>query len=139
MKKTITLPDGTVEVLEGTPEEIAAHEKLIRERTEKKRKPDVLKGVEVTGTEPVKLDPEVVRKLQELIEATKENRPVRPWYEMLPYSPPTCWYCGKQGCTQIHENPWAPQFIYAATSDRTCDGPIDVQFIPERDGGLIVS
>ena len=64
MRKTITLPDGTVEVLEGTPEEIAAHEGLIRERSgapsprpKAKKKPEVLRGLEVVGTEPTGFDP----------------------------------------------------------------------------------
>jgi len=46
MKKTVTLPDGTIEVLEGTPEEIAEHENLIRvpQKPKEKSGPEVLKG-----------------------------------------------------------------------------------------------
>lgn len=33
MKKTITKPDGTTEVVEGTPEEIAQYERQLREGT----------------------------------------------------------------------------------------------------------
>jgi len=143
MKKTVTLPDGTTEVLEGTPEEIAEHEKLIRERTEtpakKKKKPGLLQGAPpdmvTIGTEPVKFDPEVIKKLQELIDATKENKQVVPQ--------PACWYCGVVGCRNVHDNPWPqPTVIYGTAtiaSNTTCAIPRDAVFIPERDGGLIVS
>ncbi len=90
MKKTVTLPDGTTEVLEGTPEEIAAHERLIRERsvpiTEKKKKPEVLKGK----------PPEDA--LRELIEKMKtEPAPSAP-FPYVPNVAPTCSSCGGAPC-----------------------------------------
>lgn len=50
MKKTYKHPDGTEEILDGTPEEIAQLEKLLREKSEKKQRPDVLKGVPASTT-----------------------------------------------------------------------------------------
>ena len=131
MKKTVTLPDGTTEVLEGTPEEIAQHEKLIRERVGDKpvgrKKPDVLKGapdVVPTGeSAPARFDPEIIKKLQELIETTKENRRVTPWYELMP--PPSCSICGMVGCRSLHgEQFWPQTYItaqYSVTDNKTSD------------------
>lgn len=88
MKKTITLPDGTVEVLEGTPEEIAAHEKLIRERTEKqKRDPKVIKGKSLE------------EMIQELMKKIDEKRP-----DFLPWWPTErpIWIAS---CSQCHCHP----------------------------------
>lgn len=124
MKKTVTLPDGTTEVLEGTPEEIAAHEKIIREQgktiTEKRKKPEVLKGapadiVETGTSEPVRLDPEIIKKLQDLIDATKENGRLVPWYQLLPQ--PQCWFCGVVGCQRLHREEWpGTHFIYGTSA-----------------------
>ena len=120
MKKTVTLPDGTTEVLEGTAEEIATHERLIRERTRTdtpgKKKPDVLKGapdVVETGTEPVRLDEETIETIRKLLEKSAQ-----------PYSPgtafplaPTCWRCGRQGCTDLHLfDAWPPGHTISANA-----------------------
>src|SRR5690348_11587962 len=47
MKKTVTNPDGSTEVVEGTAEEIAAYERALKQKRqdESKRKPGVLKGI----------------------------------------------------------------------------------------------
>lgn len=103
MKKTVTLPDGTVEVLEGTPEEIAAHEKLIREKASRNpKKPDVLKGSEPTESEQA-------AKWQELIDALKKlEQPYQPyWPNQLIWVAP---------CSRCHTSPCVCQHIYYKTT-----------------------
>lgn len=97
MKKTVTLPDGTTEVLEGTPEEIAAHEKLIREQGKSapsKSKKDVLKGTGILDSE----------QLERLIEALKKTEPSSPpwWMHLNPIWEVTCSQCGQYNCICKH-------------------------------------
>jgi ferredoxin len=63
MKKTFKKPDGTEEIIEGTPEEIAEYERQVRERLGPSKKPSpsgfgILKGAPaVDWSEFVKLLP----------------------------------------------------------------------------------
>jgi hypothetical protein len=100
MKKTVTLPDGTVEVLEGTPEEIAAHEKLTREKVvkEQRKKPDVLKGDE----------DDLAKKLQEIFDKMPQlpqypQYPVQPWWPTeRPIWIASCSRCSSYPCICQH-------------------------------------
>ena len=70
MKKTITKPDGTTEVVEGTAEEIAEYERKVRQepiREAPPKKKDILKG----------------KSLQELLEEMQKAAPVIP--QFIPY------------------------------------------------------
>lgn len=97
MKKTVTLPDGTVEILEGTAEEIAKHEKLIRERVrtdEQRQKPEVLKGAGIEG----------FLELLKRLESVPAGPPI--WVA------PTCSRCYGSPC-QCHHLEWYPQYTTA--------------------------
>jgi hypothetical protein len=109
MKKTVTRPDGTTEVLEGTPEEIAAHEKLVREETKKKeKKPDVLKGKEQS---------ELMQWLEELQKRTKEIPSVPQWPQPAPiWVTPTCAKCYTSPCV-CHWIDLSPTIICQSVSD----------------------
>ncbi len=102
MKKTVTLPDGTTEVLEGTPEEIAAHERLVRGESKKeKKKPDVLKG-----KEPDKSDYfELQKWLEELQKATKDSRGLDPYW---PNRQGPIWVAP---CSRCYSNPCCCNWI----------------------------
>lgn len=109
MKKTVTLPDGTIEVLEGTPEEIAAHEKLIRERANPKRKPDVLKGSEEKSDN---------QKWQELMDALQKlQQPSTPYWPNQPIWVAPCSRCHSAPCQcqTIDLTPWITYRTTATT------------------------
>lgn len=90
MKKTITNPDGTVVVIEGTPEEIAAHEKAVRDSgkiKESKKKPEVLKGDSAS------------KLLEELLQLHRDQVYSQPiWIA-------TCSVCHRYNCICHHINP----------------------------------
>lgn len=77
MKKSIPKPDGTVEVLEGTPEEIAEYERKLRGDVKEAPKP-------TTG--PGLLTDDVKKLLESL---TEED--LRKAMEQLPPLPPPVW------------------------------------------------
>ncbi len=100
MKRTNKRPDGTEEVLEGTPEELAEYERRLREPA-KKPKPDVLKGSEAES--------ETAREwrqlLKDLADISRLSQPVYVPYLIPPpilVDPQPCWICGAYNCRQMH-------------------------------------
>ena len=129
MKKTVTLPDGTVEVLEGTPEEIASHEKLIREGrpVPKKSKPDVLKGAP--------MEPDDLEKLIELIKGLPKvepvvSPPIHPWW-------PNDYWLGKPiwivSCSMCQSYPCVCRYheMYRITCGTYTSDGMGLKLLPE--------
>lgn len=103
MKKTFKRPDGTEEIIDGTPEEIAAYERSMLDRypaNESKKKPDVLRGKEdVTLDELIRCS-DFVRKifLEELAKnSIKIDFPTNPALNIE-----ACRFCGKYNCNDYH-------------------------------------
>jgi hypothetical protein len=99
MKKTITHPDKSEEVIEGTADEIAQYEKAKREQANESPKPSKKK---------ILLTEEVVRAIARE-EAAKQVQPVR--YEFHSH----CIGCTK--CQPISPYPWYTQPIWIGTPD----------------------
>lgn len=101
MKKTVTRPDGTQEVVEGTAEEIAEYEKKLREAPKGKGKKPILHGAEVDGVPLSDDEVNVVRLKRAGLLPQKEYvfypqwQPVQTWLKW-------CSVCGVFGCTTNH-------------------------------------
>jgi len=84
VKKTYKHPDGTEEILDGTPEEIAELERLLDRPKRLEKKPEVLKGKNQEWAE-------LLKKLQEI--------PPNGFTQHLRSS---CVMCGKYDCFELH-------------------------------------
>lgn len=75
MKKTITKPDGTTEVVEGSPEEIAEYEKALREQINEVPKKDKKKLL---------LESEAVKEMIDALTKKKPDVVLVPQYKPSP-------------------------------------------------------
>ena len=94
MKKTFKRTDGTEEVVEGTPEEIAEYENNLREVVVKKSKKPVLRGAEVDGTPLTDGDVFAVRLSRLGL--------LSPFSQSYTPNAPPCTVCGGNNCAKTH-------------------------------------
>ncbi|MHB8407787.1 MAG: hypothetical protein ACYDHY_06690 [Acidiferrobacterales bacterium] len=107
MTKTITLPDGSTQVLEGTPEEIAKLENLLKKESVKEGPKKGKKGI-LLGKE------EVQQMIDQALAADRLTRPIIPWW---------FWYtsfCPRQH-TDEWTNPWTNPWKITWTAPQVGD------------------
>jgi hypothetical protein len=102
MKKTITSPDGSIEVVEGTAEEIAAYEKAKKHDTANESPAPKSKR-------KILLTEEQKEQFRQLMREEVSKQPVR--YEFHSH----CIGCSK--CQPINPYPWYTQPIWIGTPD----------------------
>jgi hypothetical protein len=107
VKKVIKHPDGRVETVEGTADEIAEYERKLREVVGKsKSKKPVLHGAEIDGQPLTDAEAILVRLHRAGLLQQKEQVLV----PYVPYTQPYLWqpakdacrWCGAQDCQQMH-------------------------------------
>lgn len=107
MIKKIKHPDGTEEVVEGTPEEVAAYERALNEgRPATKRKPPILKGKELEELQQwIRESIDVIlRRIDALpppYQVTYYPQVIQ-WPPLQPSLPSPCIWCGNYGCNRNH-------------------------------------
>ena len=92
MKRTLKRTDGTEEVIEGTPEELAAHERALRDAgklvPESIKKPEVLKGKELQ---------DALEEWLKIFKPEPSSPLTPPWYTG-PIWVVSCSICGRINC-----------------------------------------
>lgn len=114
MRKVVKRPDGTEEIVEGTPEEIREYEKLVNgpHKESDKKQPFVIKGNEQPADPSRDAQAEferIIERMREQQRRSREVEPALPWSPWRPAGPiwvvPECSICRSTHCRCFHLDP----------------------------------